>query len=87
MASCASGLMAKDEKVTVNMGGIAFTCGHCQFVCHPDKKVRKQRYKMILDGGVVIQDQDGSMRAVSPEEAEDHLVAMDQETRALYEEI
>ncbi len=166
MATCASGLMAKDEKVTVNMGGIDFTysqrrnynrcgyvcggfaglhpsgkwstwsparfpipergedfisamittapafkkrprpdfgcnnyhplvpgnlldftCGHCQFVCHPDKEVRKQRYKMISGSGVVIQEADGSMRAVSSEEAKDHLAAMEQETRALYEEI
>ncbi len=63
------------------------TCPQKLGVCHPDKEVRKQRYKMILDGGVVIQESDGSMRAVSPEEAEEPLEAMDHETRALYEEI
>ena len=166
MASCASGLMSKDEKVTVTMGGIDFTytkrrsynrcdyvcggftglhqsgkwstwsparfpipendedflpalvkvapayktrpkqdfgcniyhplvpgnrldftCGHCQFICHPDKEVRQQRYNMIVGGGVVIQESDGSLKAVSPEEAEEHLAAMNQETRALYEEV
>ena len=165
MAACASGLMSKDEKVTVTMGGIDFTyskrrsysrcdyvcggfaglhssgkwstwsparfpipendedflpalveaatayknrpkqdfgcniyhplapgnrldftCGHCQFVCHPDKEVRKQRYNMIVGGGVVIQESDGLLRAVSPEEAQEHLAAMDPETKALYEE-
>ena len=63
-----------------------FTCGHCQFVCHPDKEVRKQRYNMIVGGGVVIQESDGLLRAVSPEEAQEHLAAMDPETKALYEE-
>jgi len=64
---------------------LEFTCGHCQFVCHPDKQVRQDRYKMIINGGVVIQDQDGSLRAVSPEEAEEHLSAMSPEQKALYE--
>ena len=62
-----------------------FTCGHCQFVCHPDKAVRNRRYKMVIESGVVIQEKDGNIRAVSPEEAKRHLAAMDAETRALYE--
>ena len=62
-----------------------FTCGHCQLVCHPDKKVRQKRYEMLTKGGVVIQDSDGSLKAVSPEEAEKHLAAMAPDERALYE--
>jgi len=34
---------------------------------------------------VVIQDPDGTLRAVSPEEAEKHLAAMAPEQRGLYE--
>jgi len=64
---------------------LEFTCGHCQFLCHPDKEVRNQRYKMITNSGVVIQEADGSSRAVKPEEAIVHLEAMDVKTRALYE--
>ena len=64
-----------------------FTCGHCQFICHPDKKVREKRYNMIVEGGVVVQKPDGSLVAVAPDKARLHLAAMDQETRALYEEI
>jgi epoxyqueuosine reductase len=63
-----------------------FTCGHCQFICHPDKKVRQIRYKMITDSGVVIQEPDGTLKAVSPLEAKAYLAAMDQETRTLYEQ-
>lgn len=64
---------------------LEFTCGHCQFLCHPDKKVRQERYKMITNSGVVIQDADGIAWAVKPEEAISHLEVLDAETRALYE--
>ena len=64
---------------------IEFTCGHCQFVCHPDKEVRRRRYKMITGNGVVIQHPDGTLEAVTPEEAKNHLAAMEPDTRALYE--
>jgi len=64
---------------------LEFTCGHCQLICHPDKKVRQERYQMLIHSGVVIQDPDGTLRAVSPEEAEKHLAVMAPEQRALYE--
>jgi len=64
---------------------LEFTCGHCQLICHPDKKVRQERYQMLIHSGVVIQDPDGTLRAVSPEEAEKHLAAMAPEQRGLYE--
>ena len=53
---------------------------------HPDKDVRKRRYKMLVESGVIIQNPDGSREAVSPEEAQKKIAAMDPETRALYEE-
>ena len=62
-----------------------FTCGHCQFICHPDKAVRARRHKMLIKSGVAIQEKDGRIRGVSPPEAKRHLAAMDDETRALYE--
>ncbi|MDY6881894.1 MAG: hypothetical protein V2J25_15535 [Desulfatiglans sp.] len=61
------------------------TCGHCQLICHPDKEIRKKRFNMLTKAGVVIQLKDGSLKAVSPEEAEKHLDAMPREQRALYE--
>jgi len=64
-----------------------FTCGHCQFICDPDKEVRKKRYDMIMNAGVVIQNPDGTLAAVNPDQARAHLDAMDRETRALYEEV
>jgi len=63
------------------------TCGHCQLVCHPDKEIRKRRYKMLMESGVVVQRPDGSRDVVSPEEAQKRIAKMDPETRALYEEM
>lgn len=65
---------------------LEFTCGHCQFICHPDKQVRQARYKMLINSGVVIQDLDGTLRAVSPEEAKKHIAALGPELKSLYEE-
>ena len=61
------------------------TCCHCQFICHPDKEVRKNRFNMVTKSGVVIQLDDGSLKAVSPEEALEHLASMSPDRRALYE--
>ena len=63
------------------------TCGHCQIVCTPDKEERKTRYKMITESGVVVQNLDGSLEAVSPEAAMERLASMRPEIRALYEEV
>ena len=63
------------------------TCGNCQLVCHPDKEIRKRRYKMVLESGVVVQRSDGFREVVSPEEAQKRIAKMDPETRALYEQM
>lgn len=64
---------------------LEFTCGHCQFICHPDRNVRNDRYKMLVNSGVVIQDPDGTSRAVPPEEAVAYLKTLDDESRAMFE--
>lgn len=66
---------------------LEFTCAHCQFICHPDKEIRKRRYNMLIKSGVVIQDPDGVLRPVSPEDAKRHLEALDPDTRTLYETV
>jgi epoxyqueuosine reductase QueG len=60
------------------------TCGNCQIVCVPDKEERKRRYRLLANGGVIIQNEDGSLEAVSPEEGERRLAAMEPERRNLY---
>jgi epoxyqueuosine reductase QueG len=64
---------------------VELTCGNCQLICHPDPKVRKHRFKLLVDSGVVVQNSDGSLDAVAPKEAQKHIAGMNAETRALYE--
>jgi len=64
---------------------IHHTCAGCQLVCHPDRKERENRYRMLTRSGVVVQDPDGSLKAVSPDEARERIAAMDPRERALYE--
>ena len=66
---------------------VELTCGNCQLICHPDESVRKRRYKMLVESGVIIQNPDGSLKAVTPREAQEWIAKMDADTRALYEEI
>jgi len=61
------------------------TCGNCQLVCHPDPDERKARYRLLTEGGVVIQNSDGSLEAVSPDEARRRMKALKPDRRALYE--
>ena len=65
---------------------INFTCGNCQLICHPDRDERKRRRKLLIKGGVVVQHADGSLEAVSPEAAEQHLAEMSPEQRACYDD-
>ncbi len=64
---------------------VGLTCGNCQLICHPDREVRTRRYKMLVESGVIVQNPDGSLEAVNPEEGKKRIEAMDEETRALYE--
>jgi epoxyqueuosine reductase QueG len=66
---------------------VELTCGNCQLVCHPDKEIRKRRYRALTESGVVVQNSDGSLEAVTPEEAERRIAGMDPQTRALYEKV
>lgn len=62
------------------------TCANCQLLCHPDRDERKRRYKLLIEGGVVVQNADGSLEALTPEEAEKRLAAMSPQQRAMYED-
>jgi epoxyqueuosine reductase len=66
---------------------VDLTCGNCQLICHPDKEVRKRRYKMLVESGVIVQNADGTLEAVTPEEGKKRIADMDVETRALYEKL
>ena len=64
---------------------VTLTCGNCMHVCHPEPEERKRRLKLLQQGGVIIQHEDGSLQAVSPEEAKEHIAAMEPKRRVLYE--
>ena len=66
---------------------INFSCNNCSLVCHQDKATRIQRYKMLTESGVVLQNPDGSLEAASPDEAKHRLQVMPPERRGLYEMI
>ena len=66
---------------------IALTCGNCHLVCVADKNERKNRYKALREGGCVVQNPDGTLEAVSAEEATERLAAMEKERRLMYESL
>jgi len=60
------------------------TCGNCQLLCWPDLADRKENYRILTSTGVVIQNPDGSLARVSPEEGEAYIQRLDEKERALY---
>ena len=65
---------------------LGMTCGCCQVICVADKEERKRRYKALTGSGCVVQNPDGSLEPMSAEEATERVAAMDEKTRALYEQ-
>ena len=63
------------------------TCANCQLVCVPDKEERKRRHRMLVEGGCGVQNPDGTLEAVPPEEAARRVARMSPEVRSLYERI
>lgn len=61
-------------------------CAHCQAVCAPTLTERKARFKLLRNSGVVVQNEDGGLEAVAPDEAARRLAAMPPTRRALYED-
>ena len=62
------------------------SCAHCQLICAADLEERKRRYQMLRESGVIVQGEDGSLEAMSPEEAKRRLAKMPAKKRTLYEE-
>ncbi len=64
------------------------SCSHCQLVCVPDKEERKRRYKLLRNGGCIVQNpKDGSIKAFPPDEAREYVASMSPEIRAMYEDV
>ena len=63
------------------------TCGNCQLVCHPEKEERQRRLNLLKKAGVVVQNENGSVEAIPPEDALRKMEAMEPQRRAMYEDI
>jgi epoxyqueuosine reductase len=63
------------------------TCGNCQLICHREKEERKRRYKMLKESGVVVQNEDSSFEALSPEEDKQRMQKLPSDRRAFYETV
>jgi len=61
-----------------------YSCSSCQFICHPNKDVRNSRYKSLIKSGVIIEDEEGNRRPVSPEEAETIISKMSKKQQKLF---
>ncbi|MDR2966343.1 MAG: epoxyqueuosine reductase [Methanobacteriaceae archaeon] len=61
-----------------------YTCSTCQFICHPNKKTRIKRYNLFKKSGVIVEDEKGNRKAVSPDEAEKIIEKMPKDRQALY---
>ncbi|KZX10969.1 epoxyqueuosine reductase [Methanobrevibacter filiformis] len=61
-----------------------YTCSTCQLICHPDKSVRKHRYKLFKNSEVIFEDKLGNRKRVSPDEAEEIIKNMSETQKKLY---
>jgi epoxyqueuosine reductase len=60
-----------------------YSCSLCQFICHPKKEVRSERYKKLVKSGVIIEE-NGKKRAVTPEIAEKLFETLPFQKKKLY---
>lgn len=60
------------------------SCGMCQLVCFGDKKETAYNHKLLTQSGCVVQEPDGNLLILSPEEAKKKLEEMPEEHAALY---
>lgn len=97
--ACAKAMAAQRERPTIP-GGVQIirlhnnpdaevvkahlTCGNCQLICWGNKDDTAKNIRLLHTSGCVVQDPDGTLRAVPPEEAERIVEQMDPERRALY---
>ncbi|MFH1243268.1 MAG: epoxyqueuosine reductase [Pseudomonadota bacterium] len=63
------------------------TCGSCQIICAPEREERERRHRMLTQSGVVVQNPDGTLEAISHQTAIERLASMSPQQRALYEEV
>ena len=63
---------------------IRLTCGMCQNICWGDPKETAKNYQLLVDSGCIVQNPDGSMTVLPPDEAEKHFESLPQKHKKLY---
>ena len=66
------------------MGTIQLTCGNCQFVCAGNPKETAQRYKILVNSGCVIQNEDGILNVFPPDKAKEAFESLSIKHQHLY---
>jgi hypothetical protein len=66
------------------MASVQLTCGNCQFVCAGNPKETAQRYKILVNSGCVIQDEDGKLEVFPPDKAKEVFESMPIKKQHLY---
>ena len=65
-------------------GTVQLTCGNCQFVCAGNPKETAQRYKILVNSGCVVQNEDGSLEVFPTEKAKEVFESMPIKRQRLY---
>jgi epoxyqueuosine reductase len=63
---------------------LRLTCGMCQKVCFGNKEENRKNYELLINSGCVIQQPDGEIRVLPPEEAQKVFDEFPQKHRKLY---
>lgn len=60
------------------------TCANCQLICFGNRKETAENYRMLVKSGCVVQNPDGSIVVLPPEEAEKHFHSLPKNHRRKY---
>lgn len=63
---------------------VRLTCANCQIICFGNIKETAENYKMLVKSGCVIQNPDGSVIVLPPEDAEKHFNSLPRNHRRKY---
>lgn len=74
---------ARNPGAIARFGGFR-SCSHCQIICFGDKTQRAANLKLLHTSGCIVQEPDGALVALPPDEAAKRIDGMDPDRKALY---